>query len=494
MFRKLSLVAAGMLAVFGIGAGSFYSNSTNLSTATEAFFAEEQTKFLQGANDNLELVDIQGFDSTAKFTLNSATKSPNCQTYAISIRVDESSPNSFYLGYYGEGEQYKPLTFSYQATDSAGTTKTYIQEATLTSTVNPFDGIGVKLAGTNVFTSNADLSIAKDMVVKPESLRVYNVFKYDESNRSPIFDTNYYIDCTLSPRAKTNYELNRFLIPELSGTSTFTGYFNMQCKYEAPAYESYKDLYSRWGAHEEAVASGEEFIRARIVNLAATSYKLNYSDGTSVVRKITGTDAFSLSRGGVLNFLLKGVRTDGLSSLELLSATVAIDLVSTANHKTMTGSEIKYRFGSIPFALSGNQTIASNISYDLVMWLSFGIFLIAFIGCDYALYRYRKEKYKNDEFNRVDPKHFIKRSVLAGFYLELWLLEIVALAGRGSAMHNTLVVKNPFDIFIVVISVLLIIFTGYYIKYFIAAFKDNRTKKRAAALKLDEDKDDDGTK
>jgi hypothetical protein len=160
----------------------------------------------------------------------------------------------------------------------------------------------------------------------------------------------------------------------------------------------------------------------------------------------------------------------------------------------MTGSEIKYRFGSIPFALSGNQTIASNISYDLVMWLSFGIFLIAFIGCDYALYRYRKEKYKNDEFNRVDPKHFIKRSALAGFYLELWLLEIVALAGRGSAMHNTLVVKNPFDIFIVVISVLLIIFTGYYIKYFIAAFKDNRTKKRAAALKLDEDKDDDGTK
>jgi uncharacterized membrane protein len=117
---------------------------------------------------------------------------------------------------------------------------------------------------------------------------------------------------------------------------------------------------------------------------------------------------------------------------------------------------------------------------------------VLYTGGTIGLYFYQKNKYKNDEFNRVNTKKFVRSALIAGSFILLWTAEILVLVGRGTAFKNSLIVFNPLDVFIVVLSIILIIFTGYYIKFAIGKFKDNKAKRESARLKLSESVSDDG--
>jgi hypothetical protein len=73
------------------------------------------------------------------------------------------------------------------------------------------------------------------------------------------------------------------------------------------------------------------------------------------------------------------------------------------------------------------------------------------------------------------------------------LLDIIFIVGRANIMSNSIVVYNPMDVYIILLSIALIIFIGWFIKYFISLFKARQEKRKTDALKLNDTKSDDGT-
>ena len=65
---------------------------------------------------------------------------------------------------------------------------------------------------------------------------------------------------------------------------------------------------------------------------------------------------------------------------------------------------------------------------------------------------------------------------------------------RAGIFNNSISVHNPLDLFIVIPGIISIIVIGYFIRYLVLKYKDNKKLKEAKKLKLEQDVADDGTK
>lgn len=473
----------------------FFSSGTSVSAGRKAeAVTVSSVKIKKASGSKSEPTDLIAENPNFTFTITSQAFSMDCQSYTYSLELTDES--AYFLGYYGE-DNYKPLLAQFSVTKTNGTKEVRTQELELKSSNAVFDSIGTDLAGTKTYTNSADLLISEGEKVDVTTFALRNVYKpvlnaSGNVTRTPDFSKEYIIaNPTLGSGAGTNYDLEDFLNVEFTDTATFSGYKSLNGKYHSDAATTYRGIYSGYVRHRSRIEDGSEYLRVRFTGLTESSIQVTYEDGEVQVIPILGTDAVTFSEDGTFRFLLNNLSSKKVRSFALLDTTITVDIVSTSNHKTITGSARAIRFGTIPFV--SEQAQVRNISFDLIFWLTLAIYTVVFAVCDYFLYRYRKNKYKNDEFKRVDNKHYLKRSLLAFAYLGLWAAEIVVLIGRTTKMHNTFVVKNPFDVWIVIFSVALIIFSGYYIKYFINLGKAHKTRKKEAKLKLDQDKDDDGT-
>ena len=104
-----------------------------------------------------------------------------------------------------------------------------------------------------------------------------------------------------------------------------------------------------------------------------------------------------------------------------------------------------------------------------------------------------KEKFKNDEFRRVNDKKFLKQAIIGGLGLGEVVLAILFLIMRTSGFKNTIVVFNPTDPFLIVTAIVGLIIVGYFIVYVIKLIKAEKERRKAIRLKLNEDVEDDGT-
>ena len=115
-----------------------------------------------------------------------------------------------------------------------------------------------------------------------------------------------------------------------------------------------------------------------------------------------------------VNFLLGDLKPDHIKSIDIKNLTFYIDIATIDYLKTQPGTAISYAFGNIEVDLTDSKT--SNINTYLI--ISTVIFVVVFAGAAIGLYFYRRNKYKNDEFNRMNTKRYIKSSVTAfiGWY------------------------------------------------------------------------------
>jgi magnesium-transporting ATPase (P-type) len=200
-----------------------------------------------------------------------------------------------------------------------------------------------------------------------------------------------------------------------------------------------------------------------------------------------------MNNSGTFQFLLTDLQSKQIASFDLLNATVYCDLWENTKATIITRSASSWRFGQVNFALTNNATTAPVKNYVVTMIVTSVVFIVIFALAALGLFFYQKNKYKNDEFNRVVPKEYVKKASVAFAYLLLWTEEILSLLARNIFFRNSLIVFNPFDVLIIIFSIILIIYTGYYIKYFLARFKDWRVKRMEERLKLGDSIADDGT-
>jgi uncharacterized membrane protein len=139
---------------------------------------------------------------------------------------------------------------------------------------------------------------------------------------------------------------------------------------------------------------------------------------------------------------------------------------------------------------SNNAKLFNVNAFLIILAVSY---IVLFIAGAIALYFYLKNKYKNDEFRRMKNRPFFTKCALFLVGSLIVLFDIVFIVLRGSALNNAIVVFNPADAYIIVLSVLSVVIIGYFIKYLVGVIKTNKERRIIIKLKLNEDIEDDGT-
>lgn len=452
--------------------------------------------------DEAQYVDLKASDSEVSYVIQSRSYSATQQSFTFII--GDEGPNNYILGNYDEKENY-PLTFYYTVKKADSTTEIRSTVGQLVSTNFTYDAIGLNFAAQTEFQGYADLPLNEGESIDYTTLEIVNIFFVDEIatknpdgtytyTYAPDYSKNYILKKpSLKTVAKTNYYLGDFLADtSLAEVNRFADYSAIHCSYRSIMDEQFKSLSATYPDFETEIADGTYGIRMRFASLTNSSLRLNHLDGSSEIRAIKGTTYLNLDHAGTLQFLLQDLPSENVVSFDIVNATLYCDIWDNNKAATLSHSAITWRFGYVRFgATSGGAAKVNN--YNVTMIVTLLVALALFAGAAYGLYRYEKNRFKNDEFNRVDDKRFLKQSLVAFFYFAFWTAEILFLIGRCVLFKNSLVVYNPFDPYIVVFSVALVIYTGYYIKYLASRIKDARIKKKDEALMINDTVADDGT-
>lgn len=497
MFWK-SVAFIGTLALLSSGA-----KIASPVTAQAFQKAEALASVRHEALDETKYVDLLAEDSSFSYNITSRSHTDYYQSFTFQLK--DAGNENYILGNYATGNEYFPLTFYFNVKKPDGTVEERSTIGNLKNTNYSYDAIGESFAAQNSYINYADIAINKDESIDASTLKIVNIFHVTETKNvaadgtvtfsyNPDYSKNYILNTpVIASGAKRNYELNEFITEfSLKKVNFFGGYSSLICSYTSATDDQYAKYMSNiYSSNVDLIASGKEKIRSRFSSLTNSSIRVNYSDGTNEVRVILGTDFLRINKKGDFQFLLKGIKGNKVSSLELLNANIYCDIWDNEKSTSISHSAANWRFGAVTFVSA--STKAPYLNYNLLMVLVTLGAILVFSGAAIGIYFYQKNKYKNDEFNRITAKGFLKKAAVAFFYCMLWAEEILVLVGRAVALNNSLIVFNPLDIFIIIFSVILVIYTGYYVKFFIGYFKDKKMKKMEDTLKFNESVADDGT-
>jgi hypothetical protein len=128
------------------------------------------------------------------------------------------------------------------------------------------------------------------------------------------------------------------------------------------------------------------------------------------------------------------------------------------------------------------------------MIVTYIIYLLVFLAGATGYYFFAKNKFKNDEFRRVNGRKYIKSAAKNLFGFALILSSILFIVARWGLLVSSVVTFNPLDVFVILFTIAGGIFLGFAIKNLVNSIKNAKKRREAIRLKLDQDVADDGTK
>lgn len=486
MDRKRILALSGTLALL---MGAVFTAS-----APKAGRPAEPVKMAAAASPGE--ADLLARDEAITFVYRNITRTDTCISLEFKISIDEDAdePYDYMLGYYGTGADYKPLTIAF---DVNGEAREYIVPKVASSTV--YVPMGADLGSTEK-TLYGHLEVARSEAPKEadiqkivDSAKIYNIFEAYQDEETlqwlPKYETNYYINYTEDE--PTTQDLQDFIKPTFVKFATFGGDTSVILDFDVVALQKYKKLkssaYNRYKnelkTSETDVENPKYYIRYRLYNLTNTSFEITFKDGTKRnVPIVSSTTFYTMGEGNnTINFLIDDLDASKVASFNIKSLTFYMDIATIGTQKTAVGSNTSFVFGDIAFKT--DEAHVSNINLYLI--IATVLFLSVFIGTDVGLYLYRKNKYKNDEFKRMNTRAYFTLSGKIFLAAGSLYYAILFIFYRATSMANTLKVYNPCDIPIVIFGVMSIIAIGYFGMYFKGVYKDRKTKKNVEKLKLD---------
>ena len=201
------------------------------------------------------------------------------------------------------------------------------------------------------------------------------------------------------------------------------------------------------------------------------------------------------SKGNKVSFLFKNgdvapnFSAEKIREVSFVGLFVTLDLMAAKG--PIARSNVITRFGYHSIMPYSESASLFNVNAFLIILLI--AYTVAFVGVTLGLYFYLKNKYKNDEFRRMKSKSFFVKAAIFLVGSLVVLFDIVFIVLRASALNNAIVVYNPADAYIIILSVLSVVIIGYFIKFMVGVVKANRERRRIIKLKLNEDVLDDGT-
>ena len=426
-------------------------------------------------------------------------------------------PISFILGCQEnekqKGEQYdRPLVIQYDKL-SNGKKETIYEALPLTNTVgNPYDSVG-KISSL-VYSRLLGYKLGPGESIDDNSIIFHNIMK---ASNDSVIDTSktYWVKPTIGYNEKQ--DLSHLVTFKSTGSSTFAGFsmFTLSMdknlsitshKYPEPhsLYLDVKqDLYEQ---NKLQIEKGNTVIRYSLYNLYLSSYHFIYEGSNGELKDITVPISTVISyqtldhdKGNKVSVLLENKKVapdfsaEKVRTFELVNITIQMDLFATSasgSTSVLGKSAISYKFAYITVRNDVKETV---FKYNIFLIIFFIAYMALFAVGAFVLYKVMKEKFKNDEFRRVNDKKYLKKAILYGLGSTLIVAAIVFIAMRVGGFANTVVVFNPTDPLLIIFSIVGLIVGGYFIVQAIKAIKVERERRKAIRLKLNEDVDDDGT-
>lgn len=433
------------------------------------------------------------------------TNATNSLEFRVSLNEDYPNAN-YYIGYFENGYNL-PAKIQYNYSNG---TKSFTGETEIIKTSNY--GVGNSL-GSTLLTTYCDIEIPYDCTLDTDTLKLINCFyveiiKNDEgvtTGREVDLDNPRYVTLGKLATYKEN-DLNNYISTEFVD---FTKYSNFTAaklhieNYGADKYttisSTYKNLYNQ---NIESIENGTVYLRTRLIFGGDTKFLVTDNKGevhtfSSIATSVNITDS------GDFIFLIEDLNPDEVSEFRIFNASLSMELFNTETSKIVTRSQYSMRFGIFEFKmadiLNSDGTVAiakvedpNVINLDLILIIIFVAFVILFVIGDIAYFFYLKKKDLNSEFKVLRVGEFIKMSILSFITLFAILFDFIYIFVRSTIFNNAISVYNPTDWVIIVLSVIVICFGGYFIKYFYTSIKNKREKQRRDKLNLNQESYDDG--
>ena len=438
------------------------------------------------------------------------------------VKDELGRPVNFCLGVKPDGVKYvgdaydRPLVIEFDVVDKAnpnGTPLRHIfEELPLTNTNgSAYDSVG-RISNLS-YSRLYGYKLASNEMIKVDSITFHNIMKFGEGVN---INTSQRYSAKPAKIAQT-LDLSNIVTFKASSNSTFAGYsmFSLTMdkrldlvsdKYPEP-HSLYLDVKSDfYEQNRSKIEQGLTEIRYSLYNLYLSSYHFIYEGSGGQLKDVTVPISTAISyqtldkdNGNVVSVILKDSEVapdfsaDKVRTFEIVNLTIQMDLLTTSDSGSkamLAKSQASYKFAYL--------TVVNNEKISVFNWNIFLIiFLVAYIalfaGAAFALYKYKKEKYKNDEFKRVNDKKYLKSSVLYGLGFMVIAYAIIFIFMRAVGFANTIVAFNPSDPLLIAFAIAGMIIGGYFIVLAIKSIKTERERRKAIRLKLNEDVEDDGT-
>ena len=423
---------------------------------------------------------------------------------------------------YPEEKYNKPLVVEYETVKEDGTRTTHFQSLELINTVNAnFDGVGNGIAS-STYTRLLTYRLEKGESVDDSSFVFHNILKFYPEGEGPTDkinpDTLYYVAARINYSDKQ--KLSNLVSIKGSMNSTFAGYSMFTLKMSknlSITSEQFPEPHSLYldvktEVYENnlvGIKAGTTKIRYSLYNLYNSSYHFVYKNKAGqlvdIVKPIKSVITYQIleqDKNNLVSVLLKNIdiapdfSAERVKTFELQDINIQMDLLATSttgSSSVLSKSAISYKFAYISVIdLDSNKNL-SVFNWNVFLIIFVVAYLAVYAGLAYVLFRVLKEKFKNDEFRRVNNKRYTKKAILGGLGSAIVVLAAMFIYMRFAGFKNTIVVFNPTDPFVIGFAIIGAILFGYFIVLMVKAIKAEQERRRIIRLRLDEDEVDDGT-
>lgn len=491
------MLSLGLLASCAVGIG----NAANLTNSDVVVSSDDkiQTKTVLKESESEisdSAVNITDEDSDVTVSLKESTITSLSHSYKLYVNSGNVN-NAYMMGYYGEGDEYLPLTFNYDVQDEDGNIEHRTTALEKQSLITVYDFAGEKL-GASTFNTYADLPVTDDLTVLEDTITITNIFGvYSDDSEGynkyyPDFTKEYYSVPEIGYYRV--YNMNDYFSTSFVSKTSFNNYTSLNVNVHNQALESYKELYSSFDDYEEDIANGTCYLNLQFAAMVESEVNVTFKDGTTQIYDISTDESIYLTEDdNTVRFLIEDLDAEEVESFYITNLNYRMKLTKIdedGDESDVSRSTKNIRFTMVNFV---SDTEVSTFNVTAMLWITFGSLIVIMAAIDIMLYLYRKEKYKNDEFRRVNGKSFIKNSLIFWGGIEVLVLDLMIISSRAWGLNNSITVYNPLDVYIIWFTLVDLFFIGYLVVFFKNILNNRKERLKVEKLGLNDTDEDDGT-
>lgn len=462
---------------------------------------------------------LEGEEADIAYYIPTVAKTENSTALKIFVKQNDSSNNNYMLGYYGSGDRYFPCSIQCTLKNKEnGTTRISTTEVNFDYSLVKYVGLGVNL-GPKEKELTCDIEHGVDEVVDLDKpIYIINVFKYvpssnlEDEKMPNNFNEKFKMKGVFGSNAENTsyrvYDMADYCEFNYAGVSNFNGFssfkVNVNSEKSVESYINDKTYGKSYKKYEEDIEAGTMYVRTRFSFGGDTRYVVEYKDGRKELVPDLANNIEIKNNETSLYFLLKNVNYKEVKNLSVKGGIIYVGIYNTNTYKEVSKTGFSIRFGYINFKiddmLKANGAVGvekDNKFYkfncDLFIIISICVFALCYIATSLTIYFVLKNKYKDDEFRKMNTKLYFKNNILGLLCIGSLILFVEFCITRFGFLSNSLPVYNPSDVWVIIFGVGSLLLIGYFVRYFYLLIKARRERIRNEKLKLRLDKQDDGT-